>query len=346
MQLILGYLNWGGNVRPLIFLFLFILSMLLIYCGADLVEEGKKAFAAGNYTQAIKLLTEAQKEDSTNRSYDETIFLAYLYRGEEVYQKTKNVKAFDGNFQKAKKYLPQNYSAEFKLIYGKTLLSLAKAYYGIKPKSEVEKEAYFENALHLVQKAIELDSTNSSADSMLAVLKADHFQGLVDKGENLYKKAGRTGNADLYFTAEYYLKEAQAFEPDNKKIQDLLNKIVHKTLPVLNYREDISLAVAGISRERKAIVMTVSIKNYTEKPVSLNVNKFNLVDREGNKYSVNEDEMKKIELFGETCIKNTVLNMDNPGAKGLIAFTAPTDANLAYVNYRINNGKNVRKYFP
>ena len=317
-----------------------------MHCGVDLFEEGKKAFAAGDYTQTINLLTKAQKEDSTNRSYDEIIFLAYLYRGEEVYNKTRNVKAFDGNLRKAKKYLPQDYSADFKSQYGRMLLSLAKAYYGAKPETEIEKEAYFENALHLVQEVMKLDSTNNSADSMLAVLKTDHFQELIDKGEKLYKKAGRTGNADLYFTAEYYLKEAQSFEPDNSKIQNLLNKIVQKTLPVLNYREEVSMAVAGINRERKAIIMTISIKNYTNKPVPLSINQFNLVDKGGTKYTVNEEEMKKIELFGESCIKNTVLDQTNPATKGLIAFSAPTNANLAYVNYQTNNGRVIRKYFP
>jgi hypothetical protein len=333
-------------VRLLTYLILIIIALSSIFCGADLVEEGKKAYSAGNYTQAIKLLTDAQKVDSTIHSYDDIIFLAYLYRGEEVYQKTRNVKAFDGNFQKAEKYLPNNPTVEFKKKYSRMLLSLAKAYYKANPKTNEQKESYFEKALHRVKQVMVLDSTNSSADSMLAELKTDHFQKLVDKGENFYKKAGRTRNADLYYTAEYYLKEALEFEPENRKIRDLLAKIVQKTLPVLNYREDISLAVAGINRERKAIIMTLSVKNYTDKPVSLNLTNFNLVDEEGNKYIVNEDEMKKIELFGETCIKNSVLNQASPSAEGIIAFSAPKDAKLDYVNYQINNGKFARKYFP
>jgi tetratricopeptide (TPR) repeat protein len=333
-------------VRYLLYLSLIFLSISSIFCGADLVEEGKKAYSAGNYTQAIKLLTEAQKEDSTLHSFDNMICLAYLYRGKEVYQKTRNVDAYDGNFEKAEKYLPTNPTTEFNQKYSGLLLSLAQAYYKVKPKTENEKETYFENALHRVKQAMAVDSTNSSADSLLAVLKADHFQGLVDKGENLYKKAGRTGNADLYYTAEYYLKEALVFEPENKKILGLLNKIVQKTLPVLNYREDVSMAVAGLTRERKAIIMTLSVKNYTDKPVSLNLTNFNLVDKDGNKYSVNEDEMKKYELFGEACIENAVLNQSSPSAEGLIAFSAPTDAQLAYVNYQITNNKFVRKYFP
>jgi hypothetical protein len=92
--------------------------------------------------------------------------------------------------------------------------------------------------------------------------------------------------------------------------------------------------------------MTLSVKNYTDKPVSLDLNKFKLVDRDGNTYSVSEDEMKKIELFGETCIKNSVLNQNSPSAEGVIAFAAPKDADLAYVNYQIHNGKFARKYFP
>ena len=331
------------HIKNLIFI---ILTFSLIYCGADLVEEGKKAYSNGDYTQAINLLTEAQKEDSTNRSYNDIICLAYLYRGEELYQKTRNIKAFNGNFKKAKKYLPANPTAEFNKKYGQMLLSLANVYYTKKPRNEEEKEFYFENALNRIKQAMAVDSTNSAADSMLAQLKVDHFQNLVDKGESLYKKAGRTRNADLYFMAEYYLKEALEFEPDNRKIHNLLNKIVQKTLPVLNYREDVALAIAGYSNERKALIMTLSIKNYTAEPLFLNLANFKLVDSDGNKYGVNEEEMKKRELFGETCIKNTVLNQQNPSATGIIAFNAPKDVKLAFVNYHISKNKFARKYFP
>ena len=269
-----------------------------------------------------------------------------MYRGEELYQKTRNVKAFNGNFEKAGQYLPINPSPDFNKEYGKMLLSLAKAYHSARPKDEEEAELFHENALRRVKQALAIDSTDSAADSMLAQLKVDYFQNLVDKGEELYKKAGRTGNADLYFTAEYYLKEALEFEPDNNKINNLLNKIVQKTLPVLNYREDVSLAVAGFIRERKAIIMTLSIKNYTSMDVPLNLLNFKLVDRDGNKYNVNEEEMKKRELFGETSIKNTVLNPNNPSASGIIAFDAPKEVIIAYVEYHLTNQKSVIKRFP
>ena len=332
-------------MRRLTNIIIVVFAFLALYCGADLAEEGKKAFSNGDYTQAINLLIEVQKEDPINHSYDDMICLAYLYRGEELYQKTRNVQAFDGNFDKAEKYLPVNPTSEFTKKYSTMLLSLAKAYYATNPKNKEEKELDFEKALVRVKQAMAVDSTNQAADSMLAQLKNDHFQGLVDKGENLYKKAGRKRNADLYFKAEYYLKEAREFEPDNRKIHDLLKKIVQKTLPVLNYREDVSLAVAGFSRERKAFIMTISIKNYTINPLSLNLANFILVDSDGNKYDVNEEEMKKRELFGESCIKNTILNQKNPSAEGIIAFNAPKDVNLAYVDYYISKNKFARKYF-
>ena len=70
-----------------------------------------------------------------------------------------------------------------------------------------------------------------------------------------------------------------------------------------------------------------------------------MVDTEGNKYDVNEEEMKKKELFGETCIKNIILNQENPSAEGIIAFSAPTGVKMAYVNYQLSNNKFARKYF-
>jgi len=333
-------------VRRFTYLIAVVLAFSSIYCGADLLEEGKKAYSNGDYTQAINLLIKAQKENPIDHSFNDMICLAYLYRGEELYRTTRNLKAFNGNFEKAGMFLPINPTNEFNKEYASMLLSLAKAYHSAKPKNEEEKELYHENALDRVKQAIAIDSTNSAADSMLAQLKVDYFQNLVDKGEGLYKKAGRTGNADLYFMADYYLKEALEFEPDNKKIKNLLNKIVQKTLPVLNYREGVSLAIAGFSRERKAIIMTLSIKNYTAESVTLKLTNFKLVDSEGNKYDVNEDEMRKKELFGETCIKNTVLNQNNPSAAGIIAFTAPKDVKMAYVNYQLSNNKFARKYFP
>ena len=342
----MGKATMKGNVRPLMVLSLIILVFSSFYCGVDLVEEGRKSFSNGDYTQAINYLTEAQKEDSIDRSNDNLIFLAYLYRGEELYQKTRNVKAFEGNFTEAQKYYPQNPTAEFNNKFVTMILSLANAYHETKPRNAEEQELYFENALKRVKQALVLDTTNTAADSMLALLKTEQFQNLVDKGENYFNRAGKTGNADLYFTAKYYLKEALEFEPDNKKINNLLEKIVQKTLPVLNYREGVSMAVAGFSRERKAIIMTISIKNYTTDPVSLNLNNFNLVDNDGNKFYVNEDEMKKRELFGEACIKNTILNQNNPSIEGIIAFNAPSDVNLDYINYTIDRTNFSRKYFP
>jgi hypothetical protein len=106
------------------------------------------------------------------------------------------------------------------------------------------------------------------------------------------------------------------------------------------------MAIAGISYERKAVLMTLTIKNYTSNPLNLDITKFKLIDREGNSFGINEQEMQKRELFGENCIKSTLLNAENPDASGVIAFDAPKDIKIAYVNYRIDANRFVRKYFP
>ena len=320
--------------------------LLLIQCGVDDIEEGKKAYADGDYSLAIKRLTVAREKDSTNTMINEMIFLSYLYRGEELFKRTNNVDAFVGNFELANIYLPKEPTVHFNKTYSKILLSLANAYLSARAANEEEKDHFFDKAVNIVKQSIFIDSTNTAADSLLEKMKNDHFQNLIDKGKNLYDKARRTGNADLYFTAAYYLKEGMHFEADNTQIYNLMQKILRKTLPVLNYREDVSLAVAGIKRERKALVMTVSIKNYTSQPISLLLNKFKLVDMDGNSFGIHEDEIKKRELFGETCIKNSVLNIDNQSALGIIAFDAPKDIKIAYIHYQIDDKRYARKYFP
>ena len=119
--------------------FIFFLGCLFAFqCGSDPAEEGRKLFENGDYTQAIKLLTEAKQEDSTNKAIDEMICLAYLYRGEELFEKTKNVKAFNGNFEQANNYLPKEPSAEFTRQYNELQLALANAYLNTKAKNQEE----------------------------------------------------------------------------------------------------------------------------------------------------------------------------------------------------------------
>ena len=160
------------------YILLVILSFFILYCGADYAEEGKKAFNKKDYSETIRLLTMAVKEDSTNRSYDEMISISYLYRGEELFARTRNLKAFDGNFKEAQGYLPANPSKKFEQIYGDMHVSLAKAYITTKVSSKDEKELNFEQALNAVKGALTIDSTNATAESLLIALKEGHFQGL------------------------------------------------------------------------------------------------------------------------------------------------------------------------
>ncbi len=337
--------NYGEDMKYLQNILLSFLCLFTIYCGTDYAEKGKMAFENKDYSEAIKNLTLALKDDSTNHLYDEMICISYLQRGKELFSKTRNLKALNGNLREAQKYLPTSQSNELKSIYAETYVYLAKAYITARASSNDEKEQNFENALNAVKGALSIDSTNVTADSLMISLKESHFQGLIDKGRDLYNKARRTRNPDLYFTSEYYLKEAQTFEAENPQIISLLQKITKQVLPVLNYREGVSLAVSGVTRERKAILMNLSIKNYTAKRINLVLNNFTLVDNQGQIYPVNEHEMRKRELFGEKCLADTVLNSANPLASGIIAFDAPPEIVISYVNYKIDKNKVSRKFF-
>lgn len=51
----------GGSVRRFTYFITIVLVLSSLYCGADLLEEGKKAYLNGDYTQAINLLTKAKE---------------------------------------------------------------------------------------------------------------------------------------------------------------------------------------------------------------------------------------------------------------------------------------------
>jgi hypothetical protein len=332
-------------MKKVILLVFIFCGMMIFSCGKDFAAEGMEAYNDGNYSDAIKLLSQALAEDSTNLAFKEKVCLSYFYRGEELYLTTKNVKTFSANFTEGQKFLPANPTDAFIKEYANQYVKLASAYASVKVKTEEEKDYYFDQALTTVKEVINLDSSNTEAQNLIVSLKESHFQGLIDKGKDLYNKARRTKNYDLFFSAEYYLKEAKKFEANNPQINDLLQKITAQTLPALNYREEVSIAVAGITHERKALIMNLSIKNYSEKPVNLLINNFTLVDTQGKDYFVNEHEMKKRELFGETCISDTILNNSHPMETGLIAFDVPDGVKIKYVNYQLNPQKSARKYF-
>jgi hypothetical protein len=166
---------------------------------------------------------------------------------------------------------------------------------------------------------------------------------MLNRGKDFYTKAGKTNNGDHYITAEYYFQRASYFDIYNDEAKSMLSKTRKKTLSVLNNREDFAIAVADMNRQRKSLILDLTIKNYATSPVKINVDSFELVDLDGNFYSLDKT------MMGTKFKGKTMKNQELPELKfadGIIVFAIPSKVKIDYLGYRLNEDETVKKYFP
>ncbi|MEJ2053285.1 MAG: hypothetical protein P8X42_05140 [Calditrichaceae bacterium] len=333
-------------MKRLVPLLLTLLGLLLQYCGQDILEQGKQAFAEKRYNEAVNLLTSPQiKPGQRTNKLDEITVLAYMYRGKELYNKTRNIKSFSGNYKSAETFLPDTTTPDFNARYSQLLTSLAEGYSNAKAENELEQDMFNKKSIEIVNLAIKYDSSNTSAHELHIQLKDRNFINLLKKANSYYSKAKKLDDADLYFAAEAFLNDAMDYDPDNEEVKILRRKIRKSTLGILNYNDGISLAVTDQLYDKGKLVMLLAVKNYENKSVQITPQKIELTDIKGNKYSPDTEEMKVREIFGQKCIKSTKLDRNNPYTEGIIAFDVPKDIIISYIALEDNNKEITRKYF-
>jgi len=320
------------------------LLLVSIHCGSDPAVEGEKAFESANYNLAIKHFLEARKSNPVEKqTYEEKIALSYMLKGKNLYERSRNVKSFSGNFEKSLEYIPDSPSDYFKKEYSKILFALGHGYQEANPENEIQKEEYLNKSIQYLEDALYNDENNAPADSLLEKIKRDNFQKMLNKGEDFYTKAGKTNNGDHYITAEYYFKRASYFDIYNDEAKNMLSKTRKKTLSILNNREDFAMAVADMSRQSKSLILDLTIKNYATSPVKINVENFELVDLDGKSYSLDKT-MMETKFKGKTMKDQELAELKF--ADGIIVFAIPSKVKIEYLGYRLNEDETVKKYFP
>jgi hypothetical protein len=266
-----------------------------------------------------------------------------MYRGEELFSKTKNIKSFSGNFEKSNDFIPENPSVEFKENYSKILYSLAKGYNNSNPQNDIEKEEFLNKSIAYLEEATFQDESNSQAAELLEQIKSENFQKMLDKGKDFYSKASQQRKNDLYFTAEYYFKKAAYFDIHNDEAKKLLSQTRAKTLSILNIQEDLALAIADYARESNVMILDLVMHNYGMSPIDIDITKFELVDLDGNSYFIDKSTMNK-KFANESLKSNKLAEMKS--LEGYIVFSVPKKTKIEYLGYKLNDEKEVKKYFP
>ena len=155
------------------------MCLILINCGGDSWEKSKIAFEKGEYNETIKNLKKVKGDISKSNEYYELFSLSYMYRGKQLFEKTKNIDIFKGNFHQSQKVIPKESSDDFKQNYSQLLLELANGYQNTQPKDFHKKEKKYEFIKHILQIAIEYDSTNATSHRLLSEIEQNYFTLII-----------------------------------------------------------------------------------------------------------------------------------------------------------------------
>ena len=242
--------------------FSYILFSLVLSCGEDPYTRGIELYNSGKYDASVKLFLTVQDKYNDNPEFLEIFALAYMNKGQVLFNKTKNAKAFLGNYEKGQKIMPKNPSAEFNQKHSEILFSLANAFLKAKESNSREKDIFYSGAIKYLQISISLDSTNADSRQLLAQLKEKDFRNLLDKAEKQYTKANRTGNINLYFSAKSNLQKAILFNSDDKKVRSLKTRLRKKMLGILDDQDGLAIAITNSMRKKDLLTLKIAVKNY------------------------------------------------------------------------------------
>jgi len=320
-------------MKKLIFFLLLGISLFLISCGGNPEAEGDQAYANGKYSQALNYYLEVKKSQPQNAKVDEKIALCYMLRGLDLYKKRHNIKAFAGNFEKGQEFIPEkNLSGTFKKEYSKLLYELAVAYHQAKPSNEIQKEQYFTHTLDYLDEALAYDENNAQAEQTLQQIRKENFHQTFNKGMEFFKRAKKErNNSDLFLTAEYYLKRAVSFMPENKEAQKNLRLVRKKTLSVLDLNMDLPFAIADRQYSGKYLLLAFTALNNSGEPFTFEPAQIKVYTFDGKAVGIDADFTAKF----KDGITNAVQLAPRKRLDGTLAFRIPKSVKIEYVGYEL-----------
>ena len=317
--------------------------LTLIQCGGSKIEEGDAFYADGDYTRAVNSYLEHKKSDAQAPGLDNKIALAYFNKGNQLYNKSRNIKSFAGNYEKAQENLAESsLTAEQKAEYSTLLYNLAIAYRNSRPNNDIEEEQFFNNTLDYLQLAVNIDPQNTSADSMISHIYTENFQEMYEKGVNAYTRAKKVkDNIDHYLRAEHYFEKAVQFNSSDEDAQKYLSNTRKETLGILENIQPFSFCVPNYKIEKNTCYIAVAARNYSNDPMALDLKALTLNTTDGK--VINVDLKKTAEL--EKALSETTLKPFDL-VEGQVVYSLEPNTDIEYIAYNVDEEKTVKKYFP
>ncbi len=272
-------------MRKSLLLLSFIISLLLASCSSDPMQKGNKMMQEGQFVKALKEYNKVLQKNPSDMAAKEKIALATVKIGQKIYNRRKVLRSFTSYYEKSLSWVPENPSEDFKKEYSNILYELAEAHLKSEPKNNREKRERFDNVVMFFEDALFYNPENVKAQEALQKFQDDNFEEMFSKGKDYYTKARKQKNDLYYLNAEYYLKKAHEFKPDNKEIGKLLSKVRKINLNKINPDLDFPMAITGNLVKDGYTVLAVYLLNNSAADSDIKASYFKLYDKEGNEYT-------------------------------------------------------------
>ncbi len=328
----------------LILLVSLLFTSLSLNCGGNPEAQGDDAYADGNYEQALAKFMEVKKSRPDDAKISEKIALSYMKKGLKLYQSRKNIDAFAANFEKGQDAIAKIETGDdFKKEYSKLLTQIALAYNSSEPKNDIQRESYFNKTLQYLEDALINDIDNSEADAALSKIKAANFQKTFDRGSQFLEQAKKEkNNSDLFLSAERSLSRAVSFDPNNAEAQAKLSEVRRKTLSIINMEMDFPLAIADYKFIPGFLLIDMTGINNSGQKMTFDPARLRVVDLDENEYRFDK---KQTENYEQGLTEAVPLD-PRKRVEGPIAFAIPGGTKIKSLEYELENGKAIKKYFP
>jgi hypothetical protein len=325
-------------------LILTVFLLTLIQCGGSKLEEGDAFVADGKYTQGINSYLAYKKSNPDATGIDNKIALASFNKGKDLYNRSRNIQSFAGNYDKSQEYIDENtMTGEQKGEYSSLLYDLAIAYRSTRPNNDIEEEQYFNNTLNYLQLAVDYNPQNTTADSMISYIYMENFQEMFDKGVKAYNQAKKVrNNIDLYLSAEYYFEKAVQFNSSHEEAAKYLSNTRKETLGILENIQPFSFCVPTYKIDKNKCYIAVAAKNYSNDPIAMDIKSLTLNTTDGKVIPV--DLKKTAELEKALNEKTEIKPYDL--IEGQVVYALEPGTDLEYIAYSVDDNRTVKKYFP
>jgi len=317
--------------------FILMLLLLILGCSKDPIQKGDQEFQKGNYANAIRLYQEALKQAPDDASLKEKIAISYFRAGKKIYELRKVIPAFESRLTKGLNYVPETPSANLKQEISKAYFQIAEAYRNAQPENPYQKQQFFQKTLNYLEKALEYDPQNQTAQQMYDKIISDNFQQMLNRGIQYYKNG--KSNPDNFLLAEYYLSRALKFKPDNAEAKKYLKLTREQTLSIIDYDQSVPFAITDKLSKKGLLAYYIIVHNNTKNPISVEALNFYLISEDnseipGHSSSEFAKPFQKVQLAP-----------DKEG-EGVVAFKLPAGAKPVQVLLKLEGEVVGSKHLP